>query len=275
MENFNQNFNHDFNKNELGPEEKDIYSLNLDKSRIIIISVVFVAIIAVSFLIGMKVSDGSKEDDLFTGKDYPSNRNVETVKQYDSFIETGNNLENEAIGNIDNGLQSNVVNDANKPVQVQPPAQTIPAADIFSGNNQVILPNKTAVIPADTAKVSASKKSVKDVKTKETAEKKKKSKVTAVSGATIDDDEPKSVKIKSASGYSIQVASFDTKEKASAEMKKLESMDLDSFVDKTTVNGKKYYRVKVGPFSSKKKALTTYDELIENEKFEDSFITNE
>jgi len=74
------------------------------------------------------------------------------------------------------------------------------------------------------------------------------------------------------SGYSIQVASYDKKSKASSEIQKLNSMKYDAFVDRTTVRGKRYFRVRIGPVASKKKAIDLLENIQGNPRYEGSYM---
>ena len=56
-----ENFDHSFNQENKPVKEKSIYSLNLDGTRIAILAMIVAAIIAVTFLIGMKFT-GSSDD---------------------------------------------------------------------------------------------------------------------------------------------------------------------------------------------------------------------
>lgn len=70
------------------------------------------------------------------------------------------------------------------------------------------------------------------------------------------------------------MASLDSKSKAMQEQNKLKKMQFDAYVDKVNVNGKRFYRVKIGPIATKKKAVQILQELQDN-KYEESYLTKE
>ena len=72
--------------------------------------------------------------------------------------------------------------------------------------------------------------------------------------------------------YSIQVASYDKRSKAKKEMRALKSMRYDAYVDKSKVNGRNYYRVRIGPISSKREAVGVLNDIQDNERYEDSYL---
>ena len=59
------------------------------------------------------------------------------------------------------------------------------------------------------------------------------------------------------------------------EVKKLKDLNYDAYFDKTQVKGKDFYRVRVGPLASKDKALQMLDEIQQNPRYEESFVTQE
>jgi len=76
-------------------------------------------------------------------------------------------------------------------------------------------------------------------------------------------------------GYSIQIGSYDTNDKAKAEISSLKKMNYDAFLDKAVVNGKNYYRVKIGPISAKGKAIDMLREIQETSKYSESYLVKE
>ena len=61
--------------------------------------------------------------------------------------------------------------------------------------------------------------------------------------------------------YVLQVASFDKLDVAKKEVSTLKSMKYDAFMDKTSVKGKTFFRVRIGPVAMKDKALQMMNEL--------------
>lgn len=61
--------------------------------------------------------------------------------------------------------------------------------------------------------------------------------------------------------YFIQVSSNEKKEVAEATLKKLKSNGLNAFIQETTLNGKKIYRVRVGYFTSYEDAMKNLEKV--------------
>ncbi|MBN1497070.1 MAG: SPOR domain-containing protein, partial [Spirochaetes bacterium] len=96
------------------------------------------------------------------------------------------------------------------------------------------------------------------------------SKVVAVSG-----DRDDYTRTTGDGGYTVQVASLDTKQRALAEVRSLREKRYDAYLDFTQINGKKFYRVRVGPFASKTKALDLLREFQEKERYRESYMVRE
>lgn len=61
--------------------------------------------------------------------------------------------------------------------------------------------------------------------------------------------------------YFIQVSSNEKKEIAESTLKKLKSNGLNAFIQETTINGKKIYRVRVGYFDSYEESVKTLEKV--------------
>jgi len=80
---------------------------------------------------------------------------------------------------------------------------------------------------------------------------------------------------KSFDGYSIQVASYDTREKAEREKNILKSKRFDAYVTSSIVGGKNYFRVRIGPVASQKSASLLLEEIQRDSRYAGSYIVKE
>ena len=73
--------------------------------------------------------------------------------------------------------------------------------------------------------------------------------------------------------YSIHISSHKTKEVAVSEVNKLKKLEYDAYVQTATLkNGQVWYRVKVGDFSTRRKAQKVQSELMRKNPKSDSYI---
>ena len=71
------------------------------------------------------------------------------------------------------------------------------------------------------------------------------------------------------------MASFDTLSKAENEKSILKSKRYDAYIDKGLVNGKNYFRVRIGPVSSSKKASELLNEIQGDSRYASSYMVRE
>lgn len=307
MENYNNNmnnFNNDQNiNNEMDNQdykEKNMYLLHLDGARIIILSAILIGIVAVTFLIGMNFSNSSndkvKNEDIFANNvqyDASLERNSEK-KDIDELFDNKNDQ------NID--LQRDNIN-ANKSLQSNNSDLLFPENN---KNNQIVkkdsLPeNNKDVLTSENVKeiIPATKPAAKKVvtkrkptKNKKIAQKgpakrkkvtkrkrvKRKSRVVAASAPVKRKDiRPITTKKKNIDrkGYSIQIVSYNKNSKAKREANRLKNMNYAAYTDNANVNGKRYYRVLVGPITSKRKAIELLNEIQNKPRYENSYIIHQ
>ena len=269
--------------------EKSVYMLHLDTARIILISAGVIGIVIVSFLLGMNfikkgdgsqplttrndVFDGAKELDLLKNnipdtsdeeepaksadekasgaekdekaRSAPEARNEKTVKQKTEQPEllTGDTIRGAEKPEKETGKKT-VTRNSGETVKRQ-----------VSDDEEVV--EKAAPRKAAAKNVSRRKKGGK-------------SKVLAVSGdarAERNDGAEKR--------YSIQIASFDRKSKAQAELKSLKEMKYDAYVDEKRVNGRQYFRVRIGPLAGKKKALDMLKNLQGRDRYQECYMIHD
>ena len=240
-------------------KEKSVYLLHLDGARILILSAITIGLLTVAFLIGMKISGDGE--------------NQQPIAQNDALIDQAAPLDQTLDPSQGILPEAPAVQDA--AAAQNPPASlpdlpvangktpAAPAADIMTAEeNHVVIP------PAKEVAKSEPKVIKKKTSKKEIASKRKKDSVVEVSSGV-------QTSKKSRAGFVLQVASFDKMDVAKKESEKLKSMDYDSFVDKTNLKGKTFYRVRIGPVASKEKALQMLDELQNNDRYAESYVTKE
>lgn len=272
--------------------EKSVYVLNLDIARIILISAAVIGIIVVSFLLGMnfvKGGDGGKT--LLTRNDiFDSQKELDMLKTNipeaaaedelskplddkmlgaDKDIKgiEGDRLEKVTTGEKSAGLKddsSDLLTRDNISETVIPEKDTkkkAPAADLTDAKKL------SRVDEDDTVYRPAKKQPVKSVSRKK---KSAKSKVVEVSGGKIERG-----KTTGTGHYTIQVASFDKRTTAQSEMKLLKEKSYDAYIDESRVKGKQYFRVRIGPLSTKQKALGLLKSIQENERYQESYMVRD
>jgi len=264
-------------------KEKNVYLLHLDAARIILIICAVLGIIVASFLIGMNYigkDDGSalltQNDKSLTTKDLgslgnelpplpsddmsrPRDEKIPSIQKDEKNPEM-HSKESSSRGQSKSEPVDILTNDNIRDSQQKTPETPVEKPD---KKIEKTTGSKEGVIASRKIKKSEKKKSVK--KHGESA----KGKVVEV----VDKNTP--ARVKDGRHYSIQVGSYDSSEKASSEIKTLRQMDYDVFMDKTSINGKKYYRVKIGPLASKKKAIDLLNDIQDNTKYKESYMVRE
>lgn len=277
MENFDEN-NHNRMK------ERNVYLLHLDTPRIIIISSVIIGLVLVAFLFGMNmkkknntVSDIASLNDPFLQAPLDEkNKNVILEGKLDMPLadkDLALNLpENSAIQKMD---EKNIVQYDNKKQVSEPGLKEPSAVDVINSDtiNQIIPPAKAVTRPANNKIVKKTKKKSvrKRAKVNKKSKKSRKKRVVEVVSHNKDSQSYKS----SRTGYSIQIASLDKRNKANRERRNLKRMEYDAHIDSTKVNGKKYYRVRIGPIYSKRQAIKILNDLQEDSRYEGSYMIKE
>lgn len=263
-------------------KEKSFYTLNLDTPRIIILTSVIIGIIAAAFLFGMSFMKGDK-----------SQSKEMTVSDMEFDESRGSDMLNKDIPPLPGDLSADP-SLADKGTSDLPGTDTNATAGTGQGRNadiasaqkqdkEDVLRNENIkeIIPPAEDKKSADKKTktasktVKDKSgdkkvasdTRKKQETHGKSRIYEVSK----DEESR----KSYDSYSVQVASYDTLSKAEKERSYLKSKSYDAYIDRATVNGRSYFRVRIGPVASKKKAAELLDEIQSESRYSGSYMVKE
>ncbi|HPY03973.1 MAG TPA: SPOR domain-containing protein [Spirochaetota bacterium] len=268
MENFNESFQQ---QKPIRKEvkEKSIYSLNLDGTRIAILCFIIVAIVAVTFLIGMKISDDEsvklpETATTSTDSGFISGDPLSTIP--DEVPSSGTQTD---LGSKETGVQS-----------VKDPLfadnQSI-KPDLDEKEEKTILSAKNNDSPVHSSKPKIASKHKKNNKVASTKKHDSAVKNTNVKPAFASVSRKNSeVRLPVSKGkFAVQVASFDTLSKAKSEVSYLKSLHFDAYIDKTSVDGQMYFRVKIGRLATKSEASDLLDKVQEESRYSESFIVKE
>lgn len=277
-------------------KEKNLYIVHLDTPRIIILSSVIIGIITAAFLLGMtfvKEDKQASKNFANSSMSFDENRAADILRtdippmpiDGDDF----NSIEDKIATseNKSNPLINAPVNEENKALHSNNTASAKDEikhdkGDILTNANikEIIPPvgekdkpvkqeKKIAKDTGDRNKKIAAKDNAKDHKRDDvkSANANEKGKVYGVS---------RNADIKKNNGsFSVQVASYDTVSRAEQEKSFLKSKSFDAYIDKGLVNGKNYFRLRVGPVSSQKEAYSLLNELQSDSRYRESYIVME
>lgn len=264
-------------------KEKSFYVLNLDTPRIIILTSVVIGIIAAAFLFGMSFmkGDNSQSRELASGS-----------MQFDE--SAGNDLLNKEIPPLpedmtsdaalaDKSLAGELKSDVVIPGGTET-GKTETIASEMKNDKEDVLKNENIkeIIPAvDKKKLSSKNDRTASVKHKEKTSSKKiasaevKKKDTSRGKSRIYEVSRDEDIKRGYDSYSVQVASYDTLAKAENEKSSLRSKSYDAYIDRANVNGRNYFRVKIGPVASKSKAGVLLDEIQSDSRYSGSYIVKD
>lgn len=252
-------------------KEKNIYTLHLDTPRIVIVASIMLGLIAVSFLIGMNcVKDNSIQAKAMTASELIASGAESALEQ-----------------NSQNGGETalvpgdNILKPESGDVAINKGAISLPneSANITHGNtaDNVFLPT-----PVKTEPVAKNKKvePVKKVKTAKAAQKETKPKTAksvekAPAKNTTAATAPVAKSKNLTPSFAIQIASYDKRSTAINEIENLKSLQYNAYLDNTSVNGKQFFRVRIGPLLSHEKAAVILSELHENSRYSSSYIVKQ
>jgi len=274
-------------------KEKNLYIVHLDTPRIIILSSVVIGIITAAFLFGMSFmkddKPGSKEltvsgmnfDDNKTadmlGADIPPipAEGIEEGAVEDKIAADEGNKDNLAVKDNTKSAQANVIATVKEDIKHD-------KSDVLTNENI------KEIIPPAGGKNKSSKKTEKLAKNDKKSEHDSAKKVAVKDKKKIEDKRDLSdsrSKIyevsrnvdekKSFDSYAVQVASYDTLSKAENEKSLLKSKRFDAYIDKSSVNGKTYFRVRIGPVSSSKRAYDLLNDVQSDSRYASSYMVRE
>ena len=261
-------------------KEKSVYLLHLDTPRIIIISCVVIGIVIVSFLLGMNfIKSDSKTDVAQTSLNIDEPRLPDAGKTpLPGDGDTLNSLDRPPAGDDRTAAASD-------------PLAKKDNADILTGENikEIIPPadrktsseEKAKLIaePLPTGKpeaVSHDKPGKKKIASADKKNHKKKDgKQNAARKGVVAVSSPVESHRALEGGFMIQVASYDNKPRAQEEVKYLRTKQYDAFIADTTVSGKKYFRVRIGPLADREKAIGLLHDMQTDKRYEESYLVKE
>lgn len=268
MENFNESFQQ---QKPLRKEvkEKSIYSLNLDGTRIAILCFIIVAIVAVTFLIGMKISDDDavklpETAAASTDNGLISNDPLSTIPDEvpSSGAQTDISLKETGVQNVKDPLFAD--------------SQHI-KSDLQEKEEKTILSAKHSESPVRNSKPKVASKNKKNDKIASSKRREAAVKNNNVKPAfaSVNKKNPEERTFVSKGKFAVQVASFDSLAKAKSEVTYLKSLHFDAYIDKTNVDGQMYFRVKIGRLANKAAAADLLEKVQEESRYSESFIVKE
>ncbi len=273
-------------------KEKNLYIVHLDTPRIIILSSVIVGIIAAAFLLGMSFMKDDKpasKELSISGMNFNDSKTTDMLGSEIPPIPT----ENTEDGNIEDKsamVNANKNNLAIKEEKKQPQANELAVAkdEIKHDKNDVLTNENIKEIIPPAGKINSPKKTEKIAKHEKKTEKENSKKIAnrvdkkRENKHELTNSKSKIYEVshnvnekKNIDSYSIQVASYDTQNKAENEKSLLKSKKYDAYVDKSSVNGKTYFRVRIGPLSSSKQAYDLLNEVQRESRYTSSYMVKE
>jgi cell division septation protein DedD len=274
-------------------KEKNLYIVHLDTPRIIILSSVIIGIITASFLLGMTFMKDDRRDPVNltnSSMNFDENRAADILRSdippmpiegddyssiEDKIASTDENKSNVSVNSVN--MEENKTSHVNTTVSGRDEIKHDKGDILTNANIKEIIPpaaekdrpvkqeKKIAKnIRDDNKKVASQDNKKHDAKRDNVNEK---SKVYGVS-RNVDGK-------KNNGSFSVQVASYDTVSRAEHERSVLKSKKFDAYIDKGLVNGKNYFRLRVGPVSSSKEAYSLLNELQSDSRYSESYIVIE
>lgn len=264
-----------------GVKEKNLYVVHLDTPRIVILASIIIGIVTASFLLGMTLT---KDDKPARGGFAFNDYNLDDKNGIDIFSKEVPPLSDFTMndGKEGNDLpgavsQENPLNFKEDPTALDIGRSAI-IADTKTDNSDILTgENIKEIIPPVKKETKLVEKIAKKTKV-ETKKTQKPAKAIAKNSTAINTaSQVKEVsrdidRKKQEDGFSIQVASYDVLSRAEQEKHLLKSKRFDAYVDSTVVNGKNYYRVRVGPLASKDKAFSLLQEIQSDNRYAGSYL---
>ena len=286
MENFDA-------RNQNRVREKSVYLLHLDTPRIIILSCVIIGVLIVAFLVGMNLnSSQGPSQNMIAQKDMlfnpppadlaiPGQDETAAIPQPGDNDPSASQIPDTSPGAAQPAQESAVPGAAQTTQTAQNTGgshNTSPAAsgtgeprDVLTRENiREIIPPSNTVKKKSTTRIAKRSSREHRVRTEKKTHRRRSQRTVEVSSAT---RETRGVRARD--GFSIQVGSFDSRSKAQKAVDDLRTRRFDSFIERTTVDGRRYYRVKVGPLSSQERASRMLSDIQEMRQYQGSYIVRE
>lgn len=274
-------------------KEKNLYIVHLDTPRIIILSSVVIGIITAAFLFGMSFmkedKPGSKEFTI-SGMNFDDSKTADMLGSDippipgEGFVESA---ADDKIAAVDENKNISAIIDESSPAK----SVEIPSAkeDIRHAKGDILTnENIKEIIPPAGNKSKTVSKIEKVVKHDKKIESSNSKKIAAKDNKKADvkhDSSNSKSRVyevsrnvdekKSYDSYAVQVASYGTLSQAEHEKALLKSKRFDAYIDKGVVNGKNYFRVRIGPVSSSKKAYDLLNDVQSDSRYAASYMVKE
>ena len=270
-------------------KEKNLYIVHLDTPRIIILGSVILGIITAAFLLGMTFVKEDRHDSrnfADSSMNFDESRAADILRTDVPQIAIDGDDYNLIDDKIASGSENKINTAANEDNKAALGNNTVSAkneikhdkGDILTNANikEIIPPagekdrsvkqeKKIAKNAGDNNKKAAAKDNKRDdIKSANANEKDK------VYGVSRNADAKKKYGV-----FSVQVASYDNASRAEQEKSILKSKSYDAYIDKGLVNGKNYFRLRIGPVSSSKEAYSLLHELQGDSRYAGSYIVSE
>ncbi len=271
------------------PREKSVYLLHLDTPRIIIIACALVGILIIAFLIGMNFSGEERTERHMTAgnealfaplPDEPAREGSE-IHAMDRPNDADNTDKPTAaqslIPAVPDQKASQTVTPAPQKESQASPEKAVAQKSDKEGRDLLTQDSVGEIIPPSKAvrqeKKNQAPRSItrgkKHTESPARSSKRKQHKTVEVSSKEIPAERI------SREGFSVQVAAYSSRAKALQEVNRLKEHRYDPYIENTRLNGKNFFRVKIGPLSNRKEAVKILEELKEMNRYEHSYITGE
>lgn len=227
---------------------REMYILSLDNNRIFWILSIALLVLVFLFLLGYWIgqdnSGGTPQQSTRQRRSSVDDRLGSLRRMLDSRRPAQTGMGGTLAGNTTGGMQQGSGDKIDTPSGVKKPA-TDPGfkTDTMSPRERRELAMLKKDAPKPIVKNNVSKRTVKQAPVRRSVVRK-----------TVRRRSPKRSVYSSRGKYAIQVASLGTSGGASRLRSRLASRSFRAFVSRATVNGKRYYRIKVGRFSSYSRA---------------------
>ncbi|MBN1531751.1 MAG: SPOR domain-containing protein [Spirochaetes bacterium] len=252
--------------------EKNVYLLHLDTPRIILISLAAVGIVIATFLLGMNFAreDGTQVASI-TGTDPILNKQGDMSLINPEIPEAPMGVDSQDPTAMKDTIvqtpQKDITQDPISPGKVQA-AEVITPENISEAHRQASVDKERRHEKA----AAAPERQHRDVarnRTKNRTRENRKSERSRVVEVSSPNEPGRS---RNRSGFAIQVASYDSRSRASSEVSRLKRQRYDAFIDRTTVNGRPYYRVRIGPIRSHNAAERVLQDIQESHRYSESYM---
>jgi cell division septation protein DedD len=270
-----------FEQNRTQVKEKSVYVLHLDPTRIVIIGSVIIGLVALAYFGGsysLKQKEAKPKLAVKSHLMFPSDSSL-SVPSAPHSSDMSSLLDNRTSNNLKLAEENNRVMDftVDRPNEIQVldktkvvvPVTPQPPAPRVSPPPQTTVrtPAKTQ---ANTGNARPATQAPQNTRKPEPQTERPATRNTNV----VEVSAPLPRAQNTQSGFAIQMGFFDTESRAKRLADTLKSEDYNSYIERVRLNGRDGFRVKIGPFSNRREAITLLNELQEDDRFADCYIVN-